>query len=49
MSNEAMIGNKIQQLSDQGWELYNTAGGVYSADTSTGIFITRYLFRRVKK
>ncbi|NJL15687.1 MAG: hypothetical protein HC913_23570, partial [Microscillaceae bacterium] len=36
MSNEAMIGNKIQQLSDQGWELYNTAGGVYSADTSTG-------------
>ncbi|GAB4397337.1 MAG: hypothetical protein OHK0053_13530 [Microscillaceae bacterium] len=49
MSNEAAIGIKIQQLSDQGWELYDTVGGVYSADQSTGIFITRYLFRRIKK
>ncbi len=48
-NNEAAIGNKIQSLANEGWELYNTVGGVYSADTSTGIFITRYLFRRIKK
>jgi hypothetical protein len=48
-ANESVLGMKMQTLSDDGWELYSTAGGVYSADTSTGIFITRYIFRRPKK
>lgn len=47
--NEALIGNKIKALSDEGFELINTIGGVYSADKSTGIFISRYVFRRPKK
>lgn len=47
-ANEAILGMKMQSLANEGWELYSTAGGVYSADTSTGIFITRYIFRRPK-
>ncbi len=48
-ANEAVLGMKMQSLSDEGWELNSTAAGVYSADASTGIFITRYIFRRPKQ
>lgn len=47
--NNKVLTEKIQKMSDDGWELDNTMSGVYSADQSTGIFITRYLFKRVKK
>lgn len=46
--NDKTITNKISKMYEDGWELLNTTSGVYSADKSTGIFITRYLFRRPK-
>lgn len=48
-SNDKMIADKITQLSDEDWELVSVTPGVYSNDNSTGIFITRYLFKRTKK
>jgi hypothetical protein len=46
--NDLAITQKIQKMSDDGWELFQTNSASYGADKSTGIFITRYLFRRVK-
>lgn len=46
--NDAMIADKISKMSAEGWELHHISNGVYGADTSTGIFITRYLFRKAK-
>jgi hypothetical protein len=48
-SNDKMIADKLNKMSEKGWELYNVSTGVYGADKSTGIFITRYLFRKPKK
>jgi hypothetical protein len=49
-SNDKVITKKINEYSKDGWELTQTIPGVYSADKSTGIFITRYVFKRpVKK
>lgn len=48
-SNDNAITNKISQMYEMGWELVSSTPGVYGADKSTGIFITRYLFKRVKK
>jgi hypothetical protein len=47
--NDELVGDKLTQLSEQGWELESVNTGVYSADKSTGIFITRYLFKRPKE
>ena len=47
--NDRVITESIQKMSDDGWELYNTTSGVYGAENTTGIFITRYLFRRPKQ
>jgi hypothetical protein len=33
----------------EGWDLVTVVTGVSSGDKNTGIFITRYLFRREKK
>ncbi len=44
--NDKMITDKINEMQTQGWELANINSGVYSADKSTGIFITRYLFKK---
>lgn len=44
--NDFDITKKIKTLSEGGWMLVSVTPGVYSADKSTGIFITRYLFRR---
>ncbi len=44
--NDKLISDKITQLSNDGWKLEFVTPGVYSADKSTGIFVTRYLFRR---
>jgi hypothetical protein len=47
-ANDKMIADKLNTMSTKGWELYNVNTGVYGADKSTGIFITRYLFRKPK-
>ncbi|MBI4944944.1 MAG: hypothetical protein HY840_00925 [Bacteroidetes bacterium] len=46
--NDKMITDKISDLTKQGWELKFTNTGVYGAEKSTGIFITRYIFARNK-
>lgn len=48
--NDQMITDKVSTLYAEGWELVNTTSGVYSqgSDGGTGIFITRYLFRKAK-
>jgi hypothetical protein len=44
-----MVTAKMNDLADQGWELAFMATGVESADKEPdAIFITRYVFRRVK-
>ena len=44
--NDQSITDKITELGEEGWELHTVTPGVYGADKSTGIFITRYLFRK---
>lgn len=44
--NDQAITKKITELTLQGWELESVNTGVYGAEKSTGIFITRYLFKR---
>ena len=46
--NDKMITDKISDLASQGWELKFVSTGVYAADKSTGIFITRYTFSKQK-
>ena len=48
-SNDALISDKINQLVSAGWELTFVVSGVESdsgKDDGTGIFITRYFFKR---
>lgn len=47
--NDVAITEMVSRLSAAGWELAYVTSGVYSAETSTGIFITRYMFRRPKQ
>jgi hypothetical protein len=47
--NDLAITKKIEQMSDEGWDLYQVSSASYGADKSTGIFLTRYLFRRAKQ
>ncbi|MEN9346551.1 MAG: hypothetical protein ACOVOO_03110 [Flavobacteriales bacterium] len=47
-ANDKMIGDKISELASKGWELQHVYGGAYGHQESTGIFITRYIFRRPK-
>ena len=51
--NDRKISKKISQMYDDGWEMINVASGVYSSGLTddlgtggTGIFITRYLFKK---
>lgn len=46
--NDKVLAGKIEEKVNAGWELVSITPGVYAADKSTGIFITRYLFRRKK-
>jgi hypothetical protein len=46
--NDKMIADKITKLSDEDWELVSVTPGVYATE-SNGIFITRYLLKRLKK
>lgn len=48
-SNDAVVTSKLNQLSEDGWDLFTVASGVESnagKDDGDGIFITRYVFRR---
>lgn len=48
-SNDALVSSKLNQLSQEGWELAFVTSGVESnsgADDGNGIFITRYIFKR---
>lgn len=48
-TNDGIVKSKLNEMSEQGWELINIAAGVESADeVSTAIFITRYYFKRIK-
>ncbi len=49
-NNDRLIVDKINEYTASGWELYVVTSGVQSpAEKSTsGIFITRYLFRKIK-
>lgn len=50
-SNDAMITDKLNALSADGWELAFVLSGVESdsgKDDGKGIFITRYVFKRLK-
>lgn len=48
MENDQQITNKISELSNKGWNLYDVTSGVYggSGNNNQGIFITRYLFNK---
>lgn len=46
-SNDNLIVQTINDYSTDGWELYNVTTGVESNE-GQGIFMTRYLFRKVK-
>jgi hypothetical protein len=45
-NNDRVIAARVQEYANEGWELINITSGVYGAEKSTGIFITRYFFRR---
>lgn len=44
--NDKIITDKLNQMTSDGWVLEQVNSGVYSADKSTGIFVTRYLFKK---
>lgn len=53
--NDADIALKITEMTNNGWEMVNVTSGVYSSGVTddlgaggTGIFITRYLFRKAR-
>ncbi|WP_297089557.1 hypothetical protein [uncultured Draconibacterium sp.] len=51
-SNDALLTSKINDMLSQGWELAFVNTGVESyggSDDSNGIFITRYIFKRIKQ
>lgn len=51
-SNDALFTSKINQMLMDGWELAFVNTGVESyggTDDSNGIFITRYIFKRIKQ
>jgi len=50
-SNDALISSKVNKMIDEGWELAFVTSGVESdagKGDGTGIFITRFIFRRLK-
>ena len=51
-ANDALITSKLNAMSEEGWELAFVTSGVESnsgKDDSTGLFITRFVFERLKK
>jgi hypothetical protein len=47
--NDKIITTMIEGMYSDNWVLENVSTGVYGVESSTGIFITRYLFKREKK
>ncbi|MDP2176740.1 MAG: hypothetical protein Q8K70_12595 [Bacteroidota bacterium] len=47
--NDKIVCEKINELAAEGWELCQTNSAVESKETSNGIFITRYTFKRKKQ
>jgi ABC-type uncharacterized transport system permease subunit len=49
-ANDKVMTDKISQLINSGWTLEHATSGVYSGtdNNSNGIFITRYLFKKIK-
>lgn len=50
-SNDALISSKVNKMVEEGWELTFVTSGVESdagKGDGTGIFITRFIFRRLK-
>lgn len=45
-NNDKVITQKITELTKDGWKLEHVTSGVYGVEKSTGIFITRYLFKK---
>lgn len=51
-ANDAVVASKLTAMSEEGWELSFVSSAVESdagKDDGSGIFITRYVFRRAKK
>lgn len=52
VANDAVVTSKLNAMAEDGWELAFVNSAVESdggKDDNVGIFITRYIFRRVKK
>ena len=51
-NNDKLIVDKINEFSQDGWELYQVTSGAQTnmsgGSTSNGIYLTRYLFRKSK-
>ena len=50
-SNDAMFSSMLNDMTEQGWDLFTVISGVESdagRGDGTGIFITRYIFRKTK-
>ncbi len=51
VSNDAVISSKLNAMAEEGWELVFVASAVESdagKDDGQGIFVTRYIFKRLK-
>lgn len=51
-ANDALVASKLAAMTEEGWELAFVNSAVESdsgKDDGNGIFITRYIFRKVKK
>lgn len=48
--NDQTVTNEIQELTNQGWVLEHISSGVFSGNqnNTNGIFLTRYLFKKVE-
>ena len=44
--NDRTITQKVNDLAREGWELLHVTSAAESSDKTTGIFITRYIFKR---
>jgi hypothetical protein len=52
VANDAVVTSKLNAMSEEGWDLAFVNSGVESdagKDDGVGIFITRYVFKRLKK
>ena len=51
-ANDALVSSKLNTMAEEGWDLAFVSSGVESdagKDDGQGIFITRYVFKRLKK